>query len=281
MGLLLNYPTNMTSSDKLSLSSFIIKRAYAGYFNPAAVAPQTSAPAVVPKAIPVQAAPPPVPKAIPISAAKVPTIKKPAPVKPIAPQPSIKSPTAPPAYDLTAPYQPVLNVVAKGEAGVAGPDSMVGSNKPFGLVKKTLNGVFDVQNTRRDEFGTAAGSYQILHKNLVDLAKQHNHDPNTTLFDQATQDTYARSLMDRRGFKDFLNGKISLDQMRINLAKEWAALPAKGERSYYHGKGNNAARVSSKDINAALQKALELHRKAIKPNPTQPPLNYNAVGELP
>ena len=67
MGLLLNYPTNMTSSDKLSLSSFIIKRAYAGYFNPAAVASQTASPAVVPKAIPVQATLPPVPKAIPVT----------------------------------------------------------------------------------------------------------------------------------------------------------------------------------------------------------------------
>lgn len=59
--------------------------------------------------------------------------------------------------------------------------------------------------------------------------------------------------------------------MRINLAKEWAALPAQGERSYYHGKGTNKARVMAKDINAALAKALELHRQATKPAPLTVP----------
>lgn len=237
----------MTSSDKLFLSSFIIKRAYAGYFNPAAVAPQTSAPAVVPKAIPVQAAPPPVPKAIPVTR-----------VAP-APQPNL------PATPSISPYQPVLDVIRKGEASTAGYDSMVGSNKPFGLTKKTLQQVLDLQKQRLKTYGgTAAGGYQILSKNLKDLAAQHKHDLNKTLFDQTTQDTYAKSLMDRRGFKDYLAGKINANQLRMNLSKEWAALPAKGEQSYYKGVGNNSARVPSKEINEAILKALELHRKAIK-----------------
>lgn len=164
-------------------------------------------------------------------------------------------------------YQPILDVIRKGEANVAGYDTMVGSNKPFDLTKKTLQQVMDVQKQRLKEYGgTAAGGYQILQNNLAGLAKQHKHDLNKTLFDQNTQDTYARSLMDRRGFKDFLNSKINADQMRINLAKEWAALPAQGERSYYHGKGTNKARVMAKDINAAIAKALELHRQALKPS---------------
>ena len=70
--------------------------------------------------------------------------------------------------------------------------------------------------------------------------------------------------MDRRGFKDYLAGKINANQLRMNLSKEWAALPAKGEQSYYKGVGNNSARVPSKEINDAILKALELHRKAIK-----------------
>jgi muramidase (phage lysozyme) len=142
---------------------------------------------------------------------------------------------------------------------------MVGSNKPFDLTKKTLQQVLDLQSQRlKTHGGTAAGGYQILNKNLMDLASKHKHDLNKTIFDQNTQDTYAKSLMDRRGFQDYLKGKINADQMRVNLAKEWAALPAKGEQSYYHGTSNNAARVSSKEINDALQKALELHRKAVR-----------------
>lgn len=284
----------MTFSDKLNLSSFIIKRAYAGYIPPAPSSYSNSAP----KAIPVPSA-----KPVPSSQILGPAIslldaearssgvlgpavslrepvsnKIQARTKPTSvTQKAVNTPTSTTAY-----YQPVLDVIRRGEAGTAGYNSLVGSNKSFDLIGKTLQQVRDIQKERLKTYGgTAAGGYQILNKNLLDLAKRHKHDLNKTLFDQSTQDTYGRSLMDRRGFKDFLAGKISLNQMRINLAKEWAALPAKGEKSYYHGTGNNAARVSSKDINTALQKALELHRKAVKPDPSQPSLNYNAVGELP
>jgi muramidase (phage lysozyme) len=227
----------MNSLDKLTLSTFIIKRAYTG--NTSTVPPSgILGPAVslldseVPKATPVT-----IPKVTP----------KPAPVS------------------YTSHYQPILDVIRRGESNVAGYDTMVGSNKPFDLTKKTLQQVLDLQSQRlKTHGGTAAGGYQILNKNLMDLASKHKHDLNKTMFDQNTQDTYAKSLMDRRGFQDYLKGKINADQMRINLAKEWAALPAKGEQSYYHGTGNNAARVSAKEINDALQKALELHRKAVR-----------------
>jgi muramidase (phage lysozyme) len=235
----------MNSLDKLALSAHIIKKAYAGYFPPAQQPASKVQP--VPKAIPISVATP-VPKAIPISAAKV------------APPPSKVT-----AQPMMSPYQPILDVIRKGESNVAGYDTMVGSNKPFGLTNKTLQQVLDLQKQRlKTHGGTAAGGYQILNKNLLNLAKQHKHDLNKTLFDQATQDTYAKSLMDRRGFKDYLAGKITPDQMRINLAKEWAALPAKGEQSYYHGVGNNAARIKAKEINDAIQKSLELHSKSLQ-----------------
>jgi muramidase (phage lysozyme) len=227
----------MTSSDKLILSAFIIKRAYTSSKSPVP-ASGILGPAVslldseVPKAAPV-AVPKVVPKPVPVSYASH--------------------------------YQPILDVIRKGESNVAGYDTMVGSNKPFGLTKKTLQQVLDLQSQRlKTHGGTAAGGYQILNKNLMDLANKHKHDLNKTIFDQNTQDTYAKSLIDRRGFQDYLKGKINADQMRINLAKEWAALPAKGEQSYYHGTGNNAARVSSKEINDAIQKAMELYRKAAR-----------------
>lgn len=198
------------------------------------------------------------PKAPPAPVAKPVTPVKRAPVAAVSkPKPSTSSFSA---------YKPILDVIRRGEANVAGYDTMVGSNKPFGLTKKTLQQVLDIQAQRlKDYGGTAAGGYQILQKNLKDLAAKHKHDLNKTLFDQATQDTYARSLIDRRGFQDYLKGKINADQMRINLAKEWAALPAKGELSYYQGKGTNKARIPSKEINEAISKALQLHRQAVKP----------------
>ena len=235
----------MNSINKLLLSTHLIKKAYAAYMPLLGQTGQISQTENVPKAIPV-------------SAARL-------------------APPAPPAPVTISPYQPVLDVVRKGEAGVVGYNTMGGSNKSFDLIKKTLQQVFNVQEDRLKSVGnTAAGGYQILKDNLKSLAQQHKHDLNKTLFDQATQDTYAKSLMDRRGFQDFLNGKISANQLRINLAKEWAALPAHGERSYYEGKGTNKARVSAKEINEAINKALELHRQAIKPTN-----NSQVLGKLP
>lgn len=255
--------------DKLSLSACIIKRAYAGYSPPMPGNAQSVAAGPVPKAIPVSPA-----KTLPNSGILGPAVSlldaemaRAAPAK-VTKQVAKRVPviSAPkPAVAYTSPYQPILDIIRKGESNVAGYETMVGSNKPFDLTKKTLQQVLDIQDQRLKAYGgTAAGGYQILKNNLRDLAKQHKHDLNKTLFDQATQDTYAKSLMDRRGFQNFLKGKINADQMRVNLAKEWAALPAKGELSYYHGKGTNKARVSAKDINAAIAKALELHRQAIK-----------------
>ena len=250
----------MNSFNKFLLSSHLIKRAYAGYMPMQRATSQNIQPPV-PKAIPVAPrsgvlgpavslldSEPPVPKAIPVA--------------PAMPAPAARMQAVAPSI---SPYQPILDVIRKGEAGVAGYDTMVGSNKPFGLTKKTLQQVLDIQAKRlKDYGGTAAGGYQILQDNLRGLAQKHKHDLNKTLFDQATQDTYAKTLMDRRGFQDYLKGKINANQMRINLAKEWAALPAKGERSYYHGKGTNKARIPSKEINDAISKALQLHRQAVK-----------------
>jgi muramidase (phage lysozyme) len=263
----------MTFSDKLNLSSFIIKRAYAGYTPQKSIPVPSTKPApssqILGPAISLLDAEerasgvlgPAVSLREPASN-KIQTRTKPTAVV----QKSVNTPVTSTAY-----YQPILDVIRKGESNVAGYDTMVGSNKPFGLTSKTLQQVLDIQKERLKTYGgTAAGGYQILNKNLLALAKQHKHDLNKTLFDQATQDTYGRSLMDRRGFKDFLAGKINSDQMRINLAKEWAALPAKGERSYYQGVGNNASRVSSKEINAAIQKALNIYRKSIQPAAISP-----------
>jgi muramidase (phage lysozyme) len=254
----------MTSSDKLSLSSFIVKRAYAGfsgYVNPSAgVNPLPPAPKAVSVTQPSVAAPKAVPVTMAKSAPKAIPAQKPAIISGNKP---VKKPSLP-VKDFSY-YQPILDVIRKGEANTAGYNQMVSdyTSKGHGLTKKTLQQVLDYQDKwLKAKGGTAAGGYQFLRKNLAGLAKQHKHDLNKTLFDQNTQDLYGRSLMDRRGFKDYLSGKINADQMRLNLSKEWAALPAKGEKSYYDKDGKNKARVSSKEINTAIAKALELYRKS-------------------
>ena len=262
----------MTYTDKLTLSAYMIRKSYAGYSPIAAGANLAYSNDVVPKAIPVAVAKPAPNSEILGPAVSLLDSPDPATMA----RPAIRSsPVLSKAKPRTttsplSPYQPILDVIRKGESNVAGYDTMVGSNKPFGLTNKTLQQVLDIQKQRlKTHGGTAAGGYQILNKNLLNLAKQHKHDLGKTKFDQATQDAYAKSLMDRRGFQDFLKGKLNPEQMRINLAKEWAALPAKDERSFYHGTGNNKSRVSSAETNAAITKALEIYRQSKKPSVKQ------------
>ena len=96
----------MNSINKLLLSTHLIKKAYAAYMPLIGQTGQISQTENVPKAIPVSAA-------------------------------RLASPV-PPAPVTISPYQPVLDVVRKGEAGVVGYNTMGGSNKSFDLIKDSL-----------------------------------------------------------------------------------------------------------------------------------------------
>ena len=201
--------------------------------------------AQVPKAIPVEA---PVPKAIPVE----PPVPKAIPVQ-AAPMPQFANMKY---------YRPILDVVGKGEASTHGYNEMGGSTKNHYLIYKTLNQLGQLQGSRKSTFGTAAGRYQFLDKTLENLIKKYNYDPNKVKFDEATQDEMALRLMQQRGLDSFMSGKISADQFRKNLAKEWAAIPYENEKSYYHSK-TNRARVTTKEVMDALNKARELYNESL------------------
>jgi hypothetical protein len=75
-------------------------------------------------------------------------------------------------------------------------------------------------------------------------------------FDEATQDSMAVALLERRGSVSYVNNEISRQEFAANLAKEWASLPkATGDNpdeSYYAGDGLNRSLVDKAKVFKAI-----------------------------
>lgn len=83
----------------------------------------------------------------------------------------------------------------------------------------------------------AVGKYQINQTNLLDLMNRFNPGISLdTKFNVLTQDMLAISILDKRGYNEWLDGKKSDHDFQKNLAKEWASVadPDTG-KSYYGG----------------------------------------------
>ena len=86
----------------------------------------------------------------------------------------------------------------------------------------------------------AMGRYQIQMNTANDMLRQRGIDPTKFMFDQAGQDSIFNMLLERRGYGDFLGGRISKEQFGRNLALEWAALPySENNRGAYDGINGN------------------------------------------
>lgn len=93
---------------------------------------------------------------------------------------------------------------------------------------------------------SAVGKYQFLSSTLEGLKDQGGYSGDE-LFTNDMQDTLAASLMEGRGYSDFMNGTITAEEFADNLSKEWASLPtATGPNagsSYYSGDGLNKSLI--------------------------------------
>ena len=82
---------------------------------------------------------------------------------------------------------------------------------------------------------TPMGKYQIILSSLPDIQKALNLGDEIK-FSPEIQDKMAIQLLkQKRGYDNWLNGKISDDVFQENLAKEWASIASpKTGRSYYN-----------------------------------------------
>lgn len=132
------------------------------------------------------------------------------------------------------------------------------------LTKMTYGEIIDAQRSWSKNHGSsAAGAYQFMRATLIDLAKANPSISGSDLFTSELQDQLGYQLLLRRGYAEFMAGKISRTEFGKRLAQEWASFPVlapvkgahrnvqRGE-TYYAGDKLNKALVSPERIERLL-----------------------------
>lgn len=112
---------------------------------------------------------------------------------------------------------------------------------------------------------SASGGYQFMRKTLQDLSRELRLS-GKQMFDPDLQDRLGYHLLKRRGYEEFMAGKITMIEFAKRLAMEWASFPVlaatKGQhqqlkrgQSYYDGDALNKALVEPEAIEAVLRDA--------------------------
>ena len=165
---------------------------------------------------------------------------------------------------MNANYTGLLNTIAQGESkgnynayfGNAG-------NSEIRFTTMTVDEVLKWQSeyVAQGNPSSAVGRYQFIQPTLEGLLTEMHIERNAA-FDEELQDKLATRLLERRGVREYLRGRISREQFAHNLSKEWAALPKvigdNPSTSYYAGDGLNKALISVNDTLAAID---SLHEK--------------------
>ncbi|RVG29765.1 hypothetical protein [Sinorhizobium meliloti] len=167
-----------------------------------------------------------------------------------------------------------------GRSDRASYDVIYGHNQgklPQPLTTMTYGEIVDAQKGWSKRFGSsAAGGYQFMRATLIDLSKAIPSTSGTDLFTPDLQDRLGYKLLVRRGYPEFITGKMNLVEFGERLAQEWASLPVlaptqggklrvRRGQSYYAGDGLNKALVKPEKVEAVLKDVLEAARRPHEP----------------
>lgn len=147
-----------------------------------------------------------------------------------------------------------------------GYDTIYGNNqnklaKP--LTTMTLGDIVDAQKSWTKRFrSSACGRYQFMRKTLQGLATELTLQ-GTLVFTPDFQDRLGYHLLKRRGYSDYVAGKINRTEFAKRLAQEWASLPVLSPvqgasrsltrgQSYYAGDGLNKSLVDPAKVEQIL-----------------------------
>ena len=220
---------------------------------------------------------------------------------PVAPNPEVEREVASvfkALLDDKAPYNPkgqfTIAAIKNNPAAarlldfIAGPESRGNYNAVFGNVGSTrdLSGmtldqvIADAKaRAKANGVSSATGRYQFMSYTLTDLKKELGMS-GSERFTPELQDNLALALMERRGYSQWMAGKLTTEQFANNLAKEWASLPnmATG-RSHYAGDGVNKSLVTPQKVAGVLEQAKGLrYAKATVSDADTIPANSGATG---
>jgi muramidase (phage lysozyme) len=151
----------------------------------------------------------------------------------------------------------LLNLVSNGE-GTKGNYNAVfgdGGQSSIDLGQYTVDDILAQQQWARQNGypSTAIGKYQLIYKTLASL-KADGTVSGDEKFSPEVQERAGRALLDRRGYQQFLAGKLSKRAFALRLSQEWASLPNPSTgRSFYAGdRAGNASHVSPTSVYDAL-----------------------------
>jgi len=148
----------------------------------------------------------------------------------------------------------ILNIIAQPESN-GKYDAIYPNRKRSKILRMSLSQLFrDMTRRKRFYGGTASGRYQYILSTLKDLVNQIGLDPDSTYFDEDTQDQIALFHLKKYHQLDkFLDGQITSEKFLKRLSKTWAGLPDPSTNmSYYQGVGNNKSNVDAEDVIAKL-----------------------------
>ncbi|MFK0330913.1 hypothetical protein ACIQUB_07295 [Rhizobium sp. NPDC090275] len=139
---------------------------------------------------------------------------------------------------------------------------------PKPLTEMTLGDVIDAQPSWTKRFkSSAAGRYQFMRNTLQGISQEVRTLRGDVLFNKGLQDRLGFYLLLRRGYQDFIDGRIGVAEFGKRLAQEWASFPvlqdcqgnsravARGQ-SYYAGDGLNKALVAPDLVERTLRRVL-------------------------
>lgn len=163
-------------------------------------------------------------------------------------------------------YRPLLDLLGLSE----GTDKARGYNEtlaygaytggPVDLVKMTLKQVDDLQgkmlaHPKNKWNSSAVGRYQIVRTTRRNIQKALSLS-SSSKFDRDMQDRMGCYLLGQRGIDKWLAGRLKLESLLDNLAREWASLPTSKGKGYYSGQN---ASVSVMQVTAALSEVKRRH----------------------
>lgn len=132
-----------------------------------------------------------------------------------------------------------------------------GKDSGVDITSMSLSELYYYQTRVRGRNQRAAGAYQIIPSTLKESWKALGLDPDKTIFSEDTQKVMCSYLLDRRGYKEWVEGNSGgTTNFMVNIAKEWAAIPVphdmqghagyiKKGQSYYAGVGGNKTSVDA------------------------------------
>lgn len=166
----------------------------------------------------------------------------------------------------------LLDFIRQTEVGTVNPtgyDVIYGHNQgklPRRVTLMTIDTIIAEQGKWSRRYGSSAtGGYQFMRATLKGL-KDELGLSGAKLLDPDLQDRLALQLLARRGYHDFMAGRIDRTEFGKRLAMEWASFPVLAAtrgahrainrgQSYYAGDGLNKALVSPQTLEAVIDQA--------------------------